>query len=77
MALQGTGYEGRNEREGNVGIQQVNENEIRLKWHPFPEKKPKKQLTVLCLSSVTEQSIPLPHGGILRRSSSATTSIML
>ena len=43
VALQGTRYEGRNEREGSVGIQQVNENEIRLKWHPFPEEKPKKK----------------------------------
>ena len=42
MAVQRTGHEGRNEREGNVGTKRVSEDEIRLKWRPFPEKKPKK-----------------------------------
>ena len=34
-----------------MGIRQVNENEIRLKWHPFPEEKPKKKRN--CIISVT------------------------
>ena len=33
-----------------MGIRQVNENEIRLKWHPFPEEKPKKKRN--CIVSV-------------------------
>ena len=33
-----------------MGIRQVNENEIRLKWHPFPEEKPKKKRN--CIISV-------------------------
>ena len=51
MAVQRAGHKGRNEREGNVGVQQVNENEIRLKWRPFPEEKPKK--TANCIVSIS------------------------
>ena len=41
MAVQGTGREGKLGREGNVDMKC--RNEIRLKWHPFPEEKPKKK----------------------------------
>ena len=34
-----------------MGIRQVNENEIRLKWRPYPEKKPKK--TANCIVSIS------------------------
>ena len=50
MVVQGTGHEGRHAREGNMGTKCVNENEIRLKWHPFPEEKPKKKRN--CIVSV-------------------------
>ncbi len=33
-----------------MGTKCVNENEIRLKWHPFPEEKPKKKMN--CIVSV-------------------------
>ena len=34
-----------------MGIRPVNENEIRLKWRPYPEKKPKK--TANCIVSIS------------------------
>lgn len=40
----------RHEREGSVGTKRLTENEIRLKWHPFPEEKPKKKRN--CIVSV-------------------------
>ena len=51
VALQGAGYEGRNEREGSVGTKRVNENEIRLRWRPFPEEKPKQARN--CIVSIS------------------------
>lgn len=33
-----------------MGTKCVNENEIRLRWHPFPEEKPKKKRN--CIVSV-------------------------
>lgn len=40
----------RHKRKGSVGTKRLNENEIRLKWRPFPEKKPKK--TANCIVSI-------------------------
>lgn len=40
----------RHEREGHMGTKRLNENEIRLKWRPFPEEKPKK--TANCIVSI-------------------------
>ena len=51
MVVQRAGYKGRNEREGSVGTKRVNENEIRLKWRPFPEKKPKQARN--CIVSIS------------------------
>ena len=47
--VQRNGREGRPEREGDVGMKSG--GEIRLKWHPFPEEKPKKKMN--CIVSVT------------------------
>ena len=47
MIVQGTGYEGTNGREGHMGTKRLNENEIRLKWHPFPEEKTKKKMNCI------------------------------
>ena len=33
-----------------MGTKRLNENEIRLKWRPFPEEKPKK--TANCIVSI-------------------------
>ena len=48
MAVQGTGHEGKLGREGNVDMKC--RNEIRLRWHPYPEEPPKK--TANCIVSI-------------------------
>ena len=30
-----------------MGTKRLNETEIRLKWHPFPEEKPKKKMNCI------------------------------
>lgn len=50
MAVQRTGREGRRRREGKVGMKKCR-NEIRLKWHPYPEEKPKQARN--CIVSIS------------------------
>ena len=50
MAVQRTRCEGKPRRERKVGMKST--NEIRLKWHPFPEEKPKR--TANCIVSISD-----------------------
>ena len=50
MAVQRTGREGKLGREGKVGMKC--RNEIKLKWHPYPEEKPKR--TANCIVSISD-----------------------
>ena len=49
MAVQRTGREGNPRRDGRVGMKC--RNEIRLKWRPFPEEKPKQARN--CIVSIS------------------------
>ena len=49
MAVQRTGREGNPRRDGRVGMKC--RNEIRLKWRPYPEKKPKQARN--CIVSIS------------------------
>ena len=50
MAVQRTGREGNLRRDGRVGMKKC-KNEIRLRWRPFPEKKPKQARN--CIVSIS------------------------
>ena len=49
MAVQRTRREGKSGRERKVDMKR--RNEIKLKWHPFPEEKPKR--TANCIVSTS------------------------
>ena len=50
MAVQRTGREGNLRRDGRVGMKK-RKNEIRLRWRPFPEEKPKQARN--CIVSIS------------------------
>ena len=50
MAVQRTRREGKSGRERKVGMKR--RNEIKLKWRPFPEEKPKR--TANCIVSTSD-----------------------
>ena len=50
MAVQRTGREGNLRRDGRVGMKK-RKNEIKLRWRPFPEEKPKQARN--CIVSIS------------------------